>query len=623
MVKMDLQDIANKALQKLLAGDLEGALTLLAPAEEMQKNFIDNFLLTLYHKYKDLENLIAPRYKDSHVFWQYKASHAFNAGAYMDSIKWWRRAIKLLGPHKNFYFNIAMCLIQLRDYKKAIKQLKKCITLGPNVDVYKALGDAYHLWNKCDIAQRYYNQALCLAPNDLNVKIDRAQNLLRVGRMHHAIAIAEECAEHTLNTLQKHQLARILQKCVSLPALEKIKDRYDSVENGDLSFIAASFMQDLSYLTQEQVNSYGKRWADSIPIYKTNFVKRSGGIRLGFMSPDLRDHAVMRFLKPMLDHIDRAKFTLVGISTTYLADKLHSDLFDEFYDAPATDAELAKMASGAGCDIMFDIAGHTMDNRCHLFKSRLSPIQISWLGYPNISGIQEIDYFLGDKHLFEGVDLPMKKLAHPSVNLCAAGLDWSFWPDKQIPLEVNGHPTFGSMISPYKVTAQTLDMWAHVLKAIPGSRFVYVRPELTTRALRTNLERELAARGVADRLNFIVNPGGKNMPFYGAIDISLDTLPMTGGTNTIEALWMGVPVLTIPQNSLQSRLTHSYVSSIEAGEWSCTSLDGVVQQVHLLLDNPQFLRECRTGLRDHMTNYAILDAKRWTAEFEQLLCGIL
>jgi predicted O-linked N-acetylglucosamine transferase (SPINDLY family) len=238
-------------------------------------------------------------------------------------------------------------------------------------------------------------------------------------------------------------------------------------------------------------------------------------------------------------------------------------------------------------------------NRPEIMAYRPAAVQASWVGYPHSTGLSTVDYIVVDPFILPAdgellVEKPLC-LAHTWVVLSQPG-----FADEPIastlPEARAGHLTFGTMNNPYKYSPAMLDTWAEIMRAAPGSRLRFVRPEGGVAAFRDNLSRFFEARGVEpDRLQFNAVRGA-HLKHYNAIDISLDTFPHTGGTTTCETLWMGVPVVSLVGPAFFERMSFSNLSNAGLSDLcASTREDYVATAVALAADRPR-----RQHLRDHL-----------------------
>jgi predicted O-linked N-acetylglucosamine transferase (SPINDLY family) len=346
-------------------------------------------------------------------------------------------------------------------------------------------------------------------------------------------------------------------------------------------------------------------------------------VRIGLLSSDLRDHPVTYFALPIVEHYDRARAELYCYSfypgqidpvQRWIAARV-----DAFRLMPAAGmAETVAQIRADAIDVLVELGGSTRYNRLEVAAYRPAPVQVSWLGYPHSCGLETIDYILTDPFV-EPPDTTLlieRPLRMPESWVCLGRLGFRDQAiDPVIPEERTGYLTFGTMNNPYKYTEALVALWARVLAEVPGSRFLFVRPEGGAEAFRRNIGAAFERCGVSgDRLEFVA-VRGTHMEHYNRIDIALDTVPQTGGTTTCEALWMGVPTVTRFGPAFFERLSYSNLSNAGLRDLcGQTDEEYVAAAVTLAADRAR-RRDLRRSLRDQLRRSPLGQTRRWVAAF--------
>lgn len=346
-------------------------------------------------------------------------------------------------------------------------------------------------------------------------------------------------------------------------------------------------------------------------------------LRIGFMSSDLRDHPVTYFALPLLEQYDRDRVEVF----CYSFNERERDPVQAHIERQVTgfrwwprrpSAEVAAGIAADGLDMLFELGGTTAMNKLDVMAYRPARIGASWLGYPHSAGLEAIDYILVDPYIRPEdprllIEQPFE-LAESWVALGSMGF-------REVPIEASlpeerrGALTFGTMNNPYKFTRACLDAWAAVLRAVPGSRFLFVRPEARTPAFVANVRAGFAARDVdPDRIDYI-GQRGSHLPHYNAIDIALDSLPHVGGTTTCETLWMGVPCISLVGPGFAERLSYSNLSNAGLGELAVFSIEDYVQTAAALAADRSRRRLLRHGLRDMIRRHPLGQPERFVRAF--------
>ncbi|WP_165982388.1 tetratricopeptide repeat protein [Dankookia rubra] len=346
-------------------------------------------------------------------------------------------------------------------------------------------------------------------------------------------------------------------------------------------------------------------------------------LRIGFMSSDLRDHPVTYFALPLLEQYDRDRVEVF----CYSFNERERDPVQAHIEQQVTgfrwwprrpSAEVAAGIAQDGLDILFELGGTTAMNKLDVMAYRPARIGASWLGYPHSAGLETIDTILVDPYIKPDdprllIERPFE-LAESWVALSPMGFrDVPI--EESLPEERRGALTFGTMNNPYKFTRACLDAWAAVLRAVPDSRFLFVRPEARTPAFVANVRAAFAARDVdPDRIDY-VGVRGRHMPHYNAIDIALDSLPHVGGTTTCETLWMGVPCVSLVGPGFPERLSYSNLTNAGLGDLAVFSVEDYVQTAAALAADRSRRRLLRHGLRDMIRSHPLGQPERFLRAF--------
>ena len=295
-----------------------------------------------------------------------------------------------------------------------------------------------------------------------------------------------------------------------------------------------------------------------------------GKIRLGFLSSDLRQHPVGYFAQPLFDHVD-PRFDLYCYSF-YQGNE--ADRMQQYFASKSTayrwnpeisTVDAAQMIAADQLDMLIELGGTTHMNRLDVMAYRAAPKQASWLGYPHSAGLSTIDYLITDPYNTPPrrdlmLETPLM-MPHSWIALGRMVFSDAHEITPGLPQDRRGSLTFGTANNPHKYNREMFDVWAQVLRETPGSRFLFVRPESGTATFRRNVLAEFERGGVAPERIAFHAVRGLHMPVYNEIDISLDTFPLTGGTTTTEALWMGVPVISLIGEAFFERLSYSILAN--------------------------------------------------------------
>ena len=354
-------------------------------------------------------------------------------------------------------------------------------------------------------------------------------------------------------------------------------------------------------------------------------------LRVGMVSGDLRGHSVGHFLESLVAHVDPAQIELYAYPTLSEEDALTARIKPHFAAwKPLTglnDQAAAQLIHADGVHILIDLSGHTAHNRLSVFAWKPAPVQLTWVGLPATTGLAEMDYILGDP-----IAIPVEDEGHfsekvwrlPESYLCFTA------PDKEVavsplPALTAGCVTFASFNNLTKMSEATVALWARVLQAVPGSRlFLKARQLQDATVLAATLQR-FAAHGIGQERLLLESWAAQrtdHLTAYQRVDVALDPFPYRGVTTSVEALWMGVPVLTLHGDRFLSRTADSIAHNAGLADWiAVDETDYVAKAVAHTSDLPR-LAALRAGLRQQVTASPLLDAPRFARHVEAALWGM-
>lgn len=353
----------------------------------------------------------------------------------------------------------------------------------------------------------------------------------------------------------------------------------------------------------------------------------SGKMRVGFLSPDMRRHSVAFFLLPLIEAMDRQGFGVTCYSLCHEPDAITAR-----FQASAcawrnvsemTDEQIVSRIHGDKIDVLIDCAGLFAGARPRVLAMRAAPIQATWLGYPNTTGIDQVDYRIVDAMTDPNgaEDLATEKLAR--LNGCFVCFD----PIEQLPAIERDAPCdqpirFGCFNSLSKYNDPMLDAWANILQAVPDARLVLKAAPLENDEVCDQLSSAFSQRGVQpDRIEMHGSIASQHdhRAMYNRIDIALDTFPYCGTTTTCEALCMGVPVVTLVGDSHPGRVGGSLLHAIGRSDWFAKNIDQYVFNAVSLAQDRDFLQELHLTLRQDVLQSSLCDAHDFARRFEVCL----
>jgi predicted O-linked N-acetylglucosamine transferase (SPINDLY family) len=517
------------------------------------------------------------------------------------------RAIAIKPDFTLAYSNLGIALRQSGRFDEAVAAFGRAIGIEPGyAEAYSNLGNALNGQARHEEAIAALGRAIELNPELAEAHHNLGFALLVQGRNEEASAAYRRAVELRPGYALAHSdlLACMqYQSGITPAALARAHAEWDDRHARPLE-------------------RYGKAWdldVDPDP---------ERPLRLGFVSGDLRRHPVGFFLAGVLENLDRRRFDVVCYDTRGGRRDAYGARIaaraSAWHEASALDDDaLAAQIRRDRIDILFDLAGHTPDNRLLVFARRPAPVQITWMGYVGTTGLKAMDYLIADRfHIPPGAEADYREtvLRMPDGYVCyeppAAAPDVGPPPGL-----ARGQVTFGCFNNAAKITAEVTATWAAILARVPGSRLLLVAPALGGATARARITALLAGAG-CDPARLELRgplPWLQLVAAYRSVDLALDTFPYSGGVTTCEALWMGVPVVTCPGATFAGRHSLSHLANVGLTESIAGDRGDYVERAVRLASDLDHLREVRTSLRPQMARSPLCDAPRFAGHFATLL----
>jgi predicted O-linked N-acetylglucosamine transferase (SPINDLY family)/predicted SAM-dependent methyltransferase len=530
--------------------------------------------------------------------WSNLGNALYQCGMNSEAVEACSKAVQLQGDLYEARYNLGMSLLSCGNYGDAAKCLLEATALKPkSIEVWIHAGDACRDAGQLSRAASCYRRALMAAPNN-------AILLAKLGEVLLGMA-----SQGQSERLFKRALAAGLEDSVTLSAL----------------------LMSLQYLVdtpQTRFSAEAERWcricAPAMPWLGPAPDGRERALRIGFVSADLHRHPVGVFISPFLRHYNRESFFVVCYSNSFREDEMAAEMKKQVDGwrviAGQADREVAEAIKYDRIDILVDLSGHTAGNRLPLFALKPAPVQVSFLGYSHTTGLDAIDYVLSDSDtVLHGEEClyaeRIIRLSHSRFCYQAP----KFVPDvDELPALQNRRITFGCFNNPAKINESVISLWSEVLRNVPDSVLVLKWKTFENGHVKRRFLKLFARYGVGGtRIEFRgSSPHFLMMAEYGDIDIALDPFPFTGGISTCEALWMGVPVITLPSETPISRQTASFLKLVGLSRLVAASGREYVRIAVETAGDRQALARLRSGLRERMACSPLCDAQRYVGELE-------
>ena len=533
----------------------------------------------------------------------YLANILQDLGRDEESVKSYRQAMKINPDFPGTYYNVGSILKEKGDNDEALIYFQKALELDPAcADIYNSIGVIYQSKGEFDDALACYQKALDADPQFALAYYNIGNAYMHLGKLREADSFFRQSLKIDPGRIRTHE---------SLLMLMNYSDRYDA---------KTIFEEHLNFSRQFEMPLRVTR------IYHKKERVSGRKLRIGYVSPDFRRHSVNYFLESVLASHNHDQFEIFCYSDVFRPDAVterlrgYADQWRDIRGMP--DAEVASLVRKDRVDILMDLTGHTGYNRILLFARKPAPVQVSWLGYPNTTGLSTVDYRLVDAYTDPpGLTAPFyteKLIRLPHTFLC-------YLPDEgspavgDLPALKSGSITFGSFNFFPKISRTTVALWSAILKALPGSRLVLKAKIFSNKTACDYAMEMFTVQGIAgERVELMTQKQSftEHLDAYNLIDIGLDTFPYHGTTTTCEALWMGVPVISLAGTTHVSRVGMSILSNVGIPELAADTGDAYVEKAVRLASDMEGLQFLRKSLRGMMSDSVLTDAKRFVPALE-------
>jgi predicted O-linked N-acetylglucosamine transferase (SPINDLY family) len=541
------------------------------------------------------------------------------------------RALAAVPNAPLFHYNLGMVLQETGRLDEAVRCFNRAAELKPDyVEALDALGSALTAAGRIDEALPILHRAVQLNPNDPLIHLHAGIALKAAGRTEpavaaftHALRLAPTFGEALNNLgLTLCDLGRSAEGVDALQRALELKPIDAQIHSNlilQLHYVAGDDGERMAYEHRRWAQRHAAPLARQIQPHCNN---RDPGrrLRIGYVSPDFCRHAVASFVEPILAHHNPAEFELYCY-----ADELQPDAVTKRFQCLAHqwrnvtslgDAQCAKLIRSDGIDLLIDLAGHTAHNRLGVFARKPAPVQITYGGYPNTTGLRCVDFRLTDAY----ADPPGETERFHSEQLVRLpGCAWCFQtPDIDVPVAVrrsNDPVTFGCFNAFKKISPQSLELWSAILKRVPNSKLLL---KTAVQGTQLMLDR-FRAEGVSNDQLEIIDGGvtfERHLALHGRVDLMLDPYPYHGTTTTCEALWMGVPVLTLQGRTHVCRVGTSLLSAVGLQAFIASTHGEYVNAAVRFANDREPLHALRSTMRERIERSGLIDGMRFTRALE-------
>ncbi len=555
-----------------------------------------------------------------------------------EAIKCYQQALALKPNDAEINHHLGYALAELGQFSKAVNYYQRALVLAPNnAQTHKCLGDIWRIQGCLDKAMVTYQQVLALNPSDADTYNNLGTVFSQMGHLtkatkcfQQALQLVPDFVEAGSNLASSLLYQGFIQQAITYYQ-QILAVQPNALTHSNL-LLAFQYQVDVDltmlFSVHQQFNQqYVLPLTASIQPHLNDRCQQRK-LKIGYISTDFHKHSVAYFIEPVLTQHDHEQFEIVCYDNSTTTDKVTQrlkKLVDQWINcADWSDEILAENIRQAAIDILIDLGGHTNQNRLLVFARKPAPVQITYLGYPSSTGLTTIDYRITDN----SVDPEGKTDSFNAEQLIRMPNSYfCYRPDNDSP-PINPLPalkkkqiTFGSFNNYAKLNADILAIWAQILQQVPEAKLLLKARSLNDPDTRQRLKQQLTALGIDSGRLILANYTDStvaHLKYYHQIDIALDSYPYHGATTTCEALWMGVPVVTLVGERQASRMGLSILSALGLTELIADKPAEYINISVKLANNRSYLQELRTGLRHKMQTSPLMDDKSFTRHLEKI-----
>lgn len=556
-------------------------------------------------------------------------------GRFADAAAALREAARLAPDRAAIQLNLGVALLETNSREEAIAAFQRAVALEPaRPETHNILGHALASAGHHTAARAAFAEALRLRPgyaaaHDNLGRLCKAEGLLPEAVAHFRAALAAQPAPGThsnlllaLNYLPDLEPGAVFAEHRRWQELYARPLATAATAGGATTVSRVAPISPAVAPALATTHLHGSASASDLSIQPA----ADRRLRIGYLSPDFTHHAVAYFIEPVLAAHDRARVEVFCYANVRAPDRFtarlrgHAEHWRDIallHDAAATD-----LIRRDRLDLLIDLAGHTAHHRLLVLARRPAPVQATWIGYPNTTGLDAIDYRITDAIS----DPPGETERYHAEKLFRLPATFSCYrpdddapPVNPLPASTPGAVTFGCFNNFAKLTPEVLALWAQLLRELPASRLLLKSRGLGDPGVATRIRGVFAAAGIAPEriaLNGEELSVAAHLSLYHGVDIALDPFPYNGTTTTCEALWMGVPVVTLAGRVHAARVGASLLTHTRLTEWIASSPARYLEIAHTAGHELPRLAALRAGLRERLRTSPLCDAEKFTRDLE-------
>ena len=609
------------------------------PTQEKIKFILELFNSNkLIETKKEIEKLLI-KYSKSSILFNILGAVLAEQNKPQEALENYNKSIKINPNYSQAYNNLGVCLHSLNKIDEAIQSYQKAIVIQPkHADAYNNLGAVFKQLKEYKKSIYYYKEAIQIKPS--SATYSNLGNVFKgLGEYDKAINYQEQAIQINSRYADAYyNLATIFEK---LSEFEKAIKYYLKVI--DIRPEHPNAYNNLLFNTcwsndNEDYLKFAKKNYESIPRHdekKLIGLKNSNEkiLNVGFVSGDLNKNAVGYFLLDTLKYLRNKNLKLFAYSNNEIEDyftKLIKKHFDSWIlVAHKTDIELINLIRKDNIDILFDLSGHSKNNRLPIFKNRCAPTQATWIGWSASTGIQEIDYIIGDIYT-----TPLSDQSKFSEKIYQLKNIWQCLSisnsDFKVPFVKNNNKenvVLGCLANSMKLNDSIIKTWSKILNQIPNSKLILRNPTFAIPKVRKKFIEKFGNNKVSKNQLIIEGQSFRSksgyLEYYNKIDIILDTFPVNGVTTSFDASYMGVPILTkIHNKCFWFRSGESINKNLNMDDWIAKDENDYIQKAIKFSANKNYLINLKIELRNLALKSSLFDSKNYSNDFYEMLLNI-
>jgi predicted O-linked N-acetylglucosamine transferase (SPINDLY family) len=563
-------------------------------------------------------------------------------GLYEKAISCYRKALELMPGFAGAWNNLGIVYKEAGLPEEAITCYHRALEIVPDsVQVNTNLGNILYDLDRHYSAIPYFRAAL-EEHRDFSTLYKLAYSLRVTGRNDEAVSLCQEAL-----LMEPDSTATLINLGAAFNSQGKLKEAINCYRRAisitpDFVGTYCSLLMTLQYdftTTVEQLFAEAKRFASQfesmlfpLPVKEKTAYQPGRRLKIGFVSADLRNHPVGYFLENVLRNLDKNAFTLFAYSNHAVDDALSDRIKPCFKSwavvATMSDEQLVNRIRTDQIDLLIDLSGHSNGNRLQAFVRRAAPVQVTWLGYANTTGLDTMDYILADPITLppeEELNYSEKVWRLPESYICFTPPDLTLAVGN-VPVLDNGYITFGCFNYPAKLNDTVIACWSEILFSVPGSVLLLKYRNFDHEVEREIFRSRFKTHGISpDRLRFAgASPRDEYLAAYHEVDICLDPFPFPGLTTTCEALWMGVPTVTLKMaRGMYGHNGELVMKLVGLEEWVAGTVDEYRDKSVSLAGDLKKLAVIRMGLRQALLSSPLCDAARFARKLEHAFLGMM